>query len=88
MSLQHHRPDLKVVSFRGNVETRLKKLASGDVDATLLAMAGLNRLGREDIVTSIIEPSVSFFLSSLEDTTLPPIINGLAICKPSCFCFL
>ena len=54
----HHRPDLKVVSFRGNVETRLKKLASGDVDATLLAMAGLNRLGRANIVTSIIEPEV------------------------------
>lgn len=52
----HHRPDLKVVTFRGNVQTRLKKLAAGDVDATLLAMAGLNRLGRADVVTSIIEP--------------------------------
>ncbi len=52
----HHRPDLKVVTFRGNVETRLKKLAAGDVDATLLAMAGLNRLGRANIATSIIEP--------------------------------
>ncbi len=39
------RPDLAVVSLRGNVETRLKKLAAGEVDATLLAMAGLNRLG-------------------------------------------
>jgi len=54
----HHRPDIKVVTFRGNVETRLKKLAAGNVDATLLAMAGLNRLGRADIVTSIIEPEV------------------------------
>src|SRR5690606_40376719 len=34
------RPDLKVVSFRGNVGTRLRKLENGDVDATLLAMAG------------------------------------------------
>ena len=39
------RPDLAVVPLRGNVETRLKKLAAGEVDATLLAMAGLNRLG-------------------------------------------
>lgn len=39
------RPDLSVVSFRGNVQTRLRKLAEGQVDATLLAMAGLNRLG-------------------------------------------
>jgi hydroxymethylbilane synthase len=39
------RPDLQVVPLRGNVETRLKKLAAGEVDATLLAMAGLNRLG-------------------------------------------
>ncbi len=39
------RRDLAVVPLRGNVETRLKKLAAGEVDATLLAMAGLNRLG-------------------------------------------
>jgi hydroxymethylbilane synthase len=38
------RPDLSVISFRGNVQTRLRKLAEGQVDATLLAMAGLNRL--------------------------------------------
>jgi hydroxymethylbilane synthase len=41
----HLRPDLKVVPMRGNVETRLRKLAEGVADATLLAMAGLNRLG-------------------------------------------
>ena len=39
------RRDLTVVPLRGNVETRLKKLDAGEVDATLLAMAGLNRLG-------------------------------------------
>ena len=39
------RPDLRVVSIRGNVETRLRKLAAGEVDATLLALAGLRRLG-------------------------------------------
>jgi hydroxymethylbilane synthase len=49
------RPDLQVVSFRGNVETRLKKLADGVVDATLLALAGLKRLGRADAATSILD---------------------------------
>ena len=42
----HLRPDCTVVGFRGNVQTRLAKLAAGEADATLLAMAGLNRLGR------------------------------------------
>jgi hydroxymethylbilane synthase len=39
------RPDLKIAGFRGNVGTRLRKLAEGEVDVTLLALAGLNRLG-------------------------------------------
>src|SRR3546814_10903701 len=43
----HRRPDLRVVPFRGNVETRLRKLAAGEADATLLAMAGLKRAGIE-----------------------------------------
>ncbi len=47
----HARPDLKVVTFRGNVETRLKKLQEGVVDATFLACAGLNRLGMADHIT-------------------------------------
>jgi len=51
------RPDLKVVSFRGNVQTRLDKLAAGEVDATLLAQAGLNRLGLSDVATSVLEPA-------------------------------
>lgn len=38
------RPDLKIVTFRGNVQTRLRKLAEGEADATFLALAGLNRL--------------------------------------------
>ena len=42
--LLHRRPDLKVVNFRGNVQTRLRKLGEGEVAATLLAMAGLRRL--------------------------------------------
>lgn len=52
------RPDLDVVGFRGNVQTRLEKLAAGVADATFLACAGLNRLGLEDRVTAAIEPSV------------------------------
>lgn len=46
------RPDLEVVGFRGNVQTRLKKLADGVADATLLACAGLNRLGLADRITA------------------------------------
>ena len=47
------RPDLRTVSIRGNVDTRLAKQAAGEVDATLLAAAGLDRLGRGDIGTAI-----------------------------------
>jgi hydroxymethylbilane synthase len=47
----HRRPDLRVVPLRGNVETRLRKLADGAVDATLLAVAGLKRLGLGDRMT-------------------------------------
>jgi hydroxymethylbilane synthase len=42
----HHRPDCTIVSFRGNLATRLAKLAAGEADVTLLAAAGLNRSGR------------------------------------------
>jgi hydroxymethylbilane synthase len=51
------RPDLKVVTFRGNVDTRLKKLEAGEVSATLLAVAGLKRIGLADRITSILEPT-------------------------------
>jgi len=50
------RPDLEVVSLRGNVETRLRKLEAGVADATLLACAGLKRLGLEGRITSAIPP--------------------------------
>jgi hydroxymethylbilane synthase len=49
------RPDLEVVEFRGNVGTRLKKLEEGIADATLLALAGLRRLGLEDRATAILD---------------------------------
>ncbi|MEX1205160.1 MAG: hydroxymethylbilane synthase [Dongiaceae bacterium] len=50
------RPDLRVVPLRGNVGTRLKKLASGEIDATLLALAGLRRLGLADRATAVLAP--------------------------------
>ena len=50
------RPDLNIVPLRGNVETRLRKLDEGAMDATILALAGLKRLQRADAVTAILEP--------------------------------
>jgi hydroxymethylbilane synthase len=47
------RPDARILLFRGNVDTRLRKLAEGEADATLLAAAGLERLGHEGIGTPI-----------------------------------
>lgn len=64
--LIHARPDLKVVEFRGNVQTRLRKLQEGVADATFLAVAGLNRLGRPELITEAIDP----------DQMLPAIAQG------------
>lgn len=50
------RPDLTVVEFRGNVQTRLRKLSEGVAEATFLAMAGLNRLNMTEVPKSAIEP--------------------------------
>ncbi len=60
------RPDLKIVPIRGNVDTRLKKLADGVVDATLLAVAGLHRLEIADKITAPISI----------DTMLPAVAQG------------
>ena len=54
--LLNYRSDLNVVEFRGNVQTRLKKLGDKVADCTFLAMAGLNRLGMSDVASSAIEP--------------------------------
>ena len=64
--LLNRRPDLKVVPLRGNVDTRLKKIADGEAEATLLALAGLKRLGREDAVTRALSP----------DEMLPAVCQG------------
>jgi len=60
------RPDLQAIDFRGNVETRLKKLDQGIVDATLLALAGLLRLGLTRHVTSVLPT----------DEMLPAVAQG------------
>ena len=60
------RPDLEVVEFRGNVQTRMKKLADGVADATFLACAGLNRLGEGALITKAM---------SIEDM-LPAVAQG------------
>src|SRR5262245_57012794 len=49
------RPDLKVEPLRGNVETRIRKLDDGVADATLLALAGLKRLGLADVATAVLD---------------------------------
>ncbi len=51
--LAHRRPDLQLVEFRGNVQTRMKKLGDGVAAATFLAMAGLNRLGMSAVARPI-----------------------------------
>ncbi|MEE8535665.1 MAG: hydroxymethylbilane synthase, partial [Kiloniellales bacterium] len=64
--LLNHRPDLRVVEFRGNVQTRLRKLADGVAEATFLACAGLRRLGRAEIIRAAIAP----------DEMLPAVAQG------------
>ena len=60
------RPDLEIVSLRGNVETRLRKIAEGEAEATLLAISGLKRLGRADAAAAVLEI----------DEMLPAIAQG------------
>ncbi len=64
--LRRLRPDLDIVEFRGNVETRLAKIERGVADATLLALAGLNRLGLASCVTAVMQT----------DEILPAVAQG------------
>jgi hydroxymethylbilane synthase len=54
--VKRRRPDLRVGLLRGNVNTRLRRIEEGAFDGTLLAMAGLNRLGLAHHVTAVLEP--------------------------------
>ncbi len=54
--LLHRRPDLRILPLSGNVETRLRKLDAGAVDGTLLAVAGLKRLGLAERITAVLSP--------------------------------
>lgn len=57
--MQARRPDLEYLDVRGNVETRLKKLDSGEFDGIILAVAGLKRLGLADRITQAMMPDDS-----------------------------
>ncbi len=52
----HRRPDLRLIDIRGNVETRLRKLHESGIDATILAEAGLLRLGLGSAITEVLDP--------------------------------
>jgi hydroxymethylbilane synthase len=56
--LRHYRGDFEMVDMRGNVDTRLAKLAQGDYDAIVLAKAGLDRLGRAEQISEILPPEI------------------------------
>lgn len=56
--LKNFRPDLEIVTLRGNVDTRLRKLKEGKMDAIILAAAGLIRLGREKEITEYLAPTL------------------------------
>ncbi|MER8424003.1 hydroxymethylbilane synthase [Mesorhizobium sp. M1403] len=70
--IRRMRPDIDVVMFRGNVQTRLRKLDEGIADGTILAYAGLKRLGLEDVVTDLMPLDV-----------FPPAPGQGAICIES-----
>jgi hydroxymethylbilane synthase len=56
--LRHRRPDLQMADVRGNVDTRLRKVDSGEYDAVLLAKAGLERLGMAGAISEVLAPEV------------------------------
>ncbi|HSD50250.1 MAG TPA: hydroxymethylbilane synthase [Candidatus Methylomirabilis sp.] len=57
--LLHHRPDLQIVGLRGNLDTRIRKLATEGLDAIVVAAAGVKRLGLMDRITQFLPPDIS-----------------------------
>jgi len=86
--LRSRRPDLDVVDIRGNVDTRLSRVADGDLDAVVLAAAGLGRLGRSSAVTDLFplsevptapgQGALAIEVRSGEETGRGPIAKALA----------
>jgi hydroxymethylbilane synthase len=80
------RPDLEVVDLRGNVDTRLGRLRDGEVDALVLAAAGLARLGRDDVVAAPLDGEVfvpapgqgALLVQAREGTSLPAVDDAAA----------
>ncbi len=70
--IKHARPDIETASIRGNLDTRLKKLAAGEFDATLLAAAGLIRLGMKSVITQY-----------FDETLMIPAVGQGALCIES-----
>ena len=58
VQLKHRFPSMRISNLRGNVDTRLRKLAEGEFDAIVLALAGLRRLGRESLVSQILDEGI------------------------------
>ena len=56
--LLRRRPDLSIMPIRGNVNTRIDKLAAGEFDAIVVALCGLERLGKADLATEILMPEI------------------------------
>jgi len=84
--LRAARPDLEVVPIRGNVDTRIGKVSTGEIDAVVLARAGLARLGRLDDVTDVLPPETMLpapgqgalaLECRADDPTLRALIGGL-----------
>jgi hydroxymethylbilane synthase len=84
--LLYKRPDLNIEPLRGNLDTRLKKLSTTDLDAIVLATAGLNRLGFAQRITQILEPDVMLpavgqgalcIENRTNDEIISPIISAL-----------
>jgi hydroxymethylbilane synthase len=84
--LLHYRPDLNIAPLRGNLDTRLKKLADTDLDAIVLASAGLKRLGMADRITTYIDPEIMLpavgqgalcIEGRTDDKAIDAIVSGL-----------